>query len=149
MKAITFLKTFCLVAILVCSANFTYAQAARSGADAIIGTWMVPEKDAKVEIYKCGNEYCGKIVWLETDRKDTFNPDASLQSRSLNGVKIMSGMKYDAGDNEWNDGTIYNSRNGKTYSGYMQLQKDGKLFMKGYVYGMRWLGKSNVWTRVD
>jgi uncharacterized protein (DUF2147 family) len=29
------------------------------------------------------------------------------------------------------------------------LQKDGKLFLKGYVLGMPFLGKSTLWTRYE
>ena len=36
-----------------------------TGPDQIIGVWMVPEKDAKVEIYHSEDGlYYGKIVWL-------------------------------------------------------------------------------------
>ncbi len=145
------LFAFCLL-FFVCSTAFANA----GDSDAILGTWMVAAKDAKVEIFKCGDKYCGKIIWLKkakdadgNARVDSKNPDKALRSRTLEGLQIVNDFVYDSGDNEWNTGTIYNSRNGKTYSGYMQLQKDGSLFLKGYVMGMRFLGKSQTWTRVE
>lgn len=129
---------------------------AQSGADGILGTWMVPEKDAKIKVYKEGNQYFGKIIWIAepnnsdgTPRKDIHNVDASLRNQSIEGLIVMQNFKYDADEKEWIDGTLYNSRSGKTYSGYLKLQKNGSLFLKGYVMGMRWMGKSNVWTRVE
>jgi len=35
------------------------------GSDDILGVWNNQEKDAKIEIQKCGEKYCGKIVWLK------------------------------------------------------------------------------------
>jgi len=145
------LITFCFI-LFACSSTFANA----GDGDAILGTWLVAAKDAKVEIFKCGDKYCGKLVWLKkpTDAKgkartDDKNPDKALQSRTLEGLQMVNDFAYDASDKEWNTGTIYNTRNGKTYSGYMQLQKDGSLYLKGYVMGMRFLGKSQTWTRVE
>jgi len=129
---------------------------AQSGGDAIVGTWMVPEKDGKIKVYKKGDAYFGEIIWIEepnntdgTPRKDIHNADENLRSQPIVGLQVLKGFKYDAGEKEWIDGTVYNSRSGKTYSGYLKLQKDGTLYLKGFVMGMRWMGKSNVWTRVE
>lgn len=127
---------------------FTYTSIASSGPDTIVGTWMVGDKDAKVEIFKCGTKYCGKIVWTSTKRVDQYNPDTKLRSRDVVGVQLLNGFAFDAKANEWSGGTLYNTRDGKTYSGYMVMNKNGTLFLKGYVMGIRWLGKSDTWTRV-
>jgi uncharacterized protein (DUF2147 family) len=42
----------------------TTSSYAASGED-ILGVWNNQEKDAKIEINKCGEKYCGKIVWLK------------------------------------------------------------------------------------
>lgn len=34
-------------------------------ADAVIGTWLTASGKAKVQIYKEGDKYNGKIVWLK------------------------------------------------------------------------------------
>ena len=127
---------------------FTYTSIASGNPDTIVGTWMVGEKDAKIEIFKCGNKYCGKIIWTSTKRVDEHNPDAKMRSRDVVGVQLLNGFAYDAKANEWSGGTLYNTRDGKTYSGYMMMNKNGTLFLKGYVMGIRWLGKSDTWTSV-
>jgi len=124
-------------------------------ANAILGTWLVEDKDAQVEIYSCGDKFCGKIVWLEAPndeagnpRKDKLNADKSLRDRPIMGVNLMQDFVFDG--TTWSDGTIYNSRDGKTYAGYLKLNEDGSLFMKGgyKIMGMM-IGKSNTWTRVN
>ncbi len=153
------MKLFLQQMLMVFLVSFLFGNnvvQAQSSADEILGTWMVPEKDAKIKIYKEGNQYFGKIIWIAepnnsdgTPRKDIHNVDASLRDQTIDGLVVMQNFKYDADDKEWIDGTLYNSRSGKTYSGYLKLQKNGSLFLKGYVMGMRWMGKSNVWTRVE
>ncbi len=141
-------KFFLLVALTV-SMLFSGKIFAQS-ADDIIGTWMVGEKDAKVEIYKdkSRGKYCGKVIWTKTDRVDEHNPNPELRSRKVAGIIIFDNFYFEEKSKEYN-GNLYNSRNGKTYTGYMKMQKDGTLFMKGYIMGMKWLGKSDTWTRVN
>ena len=62
-------------------------------------------------------------------------------------LQILKDFVYDAEDKEWEDGTIYDPKNGKTYSCYMTL--DGtKLNVRGYV-GVSMIGRTSVWTRVQ
>ena len=121
--------------------------------DVLLGKWWNGEKDAHIEIYTCTNGLCGKIVWLEepneedgTPKIDDENPDEALQSRPLMGLDILSGFKY-IGDNKWEEGTIYNPRDGKTYSCYLLLQEDGMLKVRGYI-GFSLIGKTQYWERV-
>jgi uncharacterized protein (DUF2147 family) len=39
-------------------------------ADDILGVWLNEDKDAHVEIYKEGNKYFGKIIWLKNPIDD-------------------------------------------------------------------------------
>jgi uncharacterized protein (DUF2147 family) len=139
---ITFVKTLAIAISL-----FFGMQVFAQNADAVLGTWLVPEKDAKIEIYKdkARGKYCGKVVWTSTKRTDEHNPNPDLRSRDVVGVVLFDNFYYKDGEYL---GTLYSTRDGKTYSGFMRLKEDGTLFMKGYIMGMRFLGKSNVWTRV-
>ena len=44
--------------------------AADNEADELMGIWLNHEKDAHVKVYKCGEVYCGKIVWLKEPEED-------------------------------------------------------------------------------
>ncbi len=148
----SFLPACMLLLVMSC---FSFVNAL-AGGDDITGVWMVPEKDAQVEVFKCGDNYCGKIVWLDveteadgTPRKDINNKDKALQSREIMGMQMLSGFSYNADSDKYEGGNVYNSRDGKTYSGYIQLLDNGDLYLKGgyKVFGYI-IGKENTWTRV-
>lgn len=81
-------------------------------------------------------------------KKDNLNPNEKLRSRVLMGTTILTGLKFDSGDKEWADGTIYDTKSGNTYSCFAKLNSDGTLYFKGYLMGMRFIGRSTTWTRV-
>lgn len=123
-----------------------------SESDEILGVWLTGSKKGKVEIYNCGKKYCGKIVWLKdpfyedgSPKRDKNNPDSKFHQRKIIGTVILSGFEYEE-DYEWEDGTIYDPDNGKTYSCILTLQEDKKtLEVRGYV-GFSWIGRTEYWT---
>ncbi len=138
-------------------APFTTVQAQDVKADDVVGVWLTQYKDSKVEIYKDGGKYFGKIVWLETPidsitgkpKVDDKNEDPNLRNRPIMGMKLLENFVFD-GDDEWEDGTIYDPKKGKTYSCYMEFpDKDNKdrLKIRGYI-GVSLLGRTVYWTRV-
>ena len=121
-------------------------------AEEILGLWDAGE--SHVEIYACGDRLCGRIAELDEpldedgkEKLDTNNPDPALQSRPLIGMDLIAGFVR-GGKKKWEDGTIYDPRDGKTYKCVMKLQRDGTLKVRGYV-GLPLLGKTVVWTRVE
>jgi uncharacterized protein (DUF2147 family) len=133
---------------------FTYAQT--QGADAIIGKWLNEDKDAHVQIYKESGKFYGKIVWLNEPNEpatglpklDDDNEDESLRSRPVMGMILLKDFVYDGDDEEWEDGTIYDPKNGKTYDCYMNFDETGILKIRGYI-GISWIGRNTYWTRVQ
>lgn len=127
--------------------------------DDIIGTWDTENNDAKVEILKCGEKYCGRIVWLKepdypagsregppgTPKKDHNNPEPVLRTRPVLGLLIMRDFRF-SGGNEWKDGRLYDPEKGKTYSGRMTLVSPGQLNLRGFV-GISLFGRTAKWTR--
>lgn len=93
------------------------------------------EKDGKYYAYGIGNSD-GTISY------DVNNPDAKLKGRSLRGVVFMWGLEKDG--NEWDDGKIYNTSNGKTYSASAKFDGD-TLKVKATVWG---IGKTLSWERI-
>ena len=125
----------------------------QTAADKVLGKWYTDDKETIVEIYKTGGKYFGKVVWLMeeneddgTAKVDDDNPDPKLQSRPIMGLNILKGFSYDTEDKEWADGTIYDPKNGKTYDCYMWMETPGELQIKGFVLGMRFIGRSTAWT---
>lgn len=121
-------------------------------ADAILGKWINPSGEGQVQIYKKGSKYFGKLMWMkfpnEADGKpklDSQNPDKTLKSRPKLGIELLKDFVYD-GENVYEDGTIYDPKNGKTYSCKMTLNGDN-LKIRGYI-GISLLGRSEIWKRV-
>ena len=107
----------------------------------------------KVEIYRLGDKFAGKIIWTKdmyeadskTLKKDSRNSDEKLRSRSILNLDILTGFTYD--DGQWTGGEIYDPKSGKTYDSKMKI-KGGSLEIRGYV-GSPMFGKTTVWTRVS
>lgn len=120
--------------------------------DDITGTWLSQKKDGKIEIYKSGNEYAGKLVWASkmyepdgiTSKKDKNNPNEQLRSRNLKDLPMLSGFVFKNGT--WTDGRIYDPESGKTYRSIIKLTNN-KLNIRGYI-GISLFGRTTEWTRV-
>ncbi len=119
---------------------------------AILGEWLNEDKDAKVNIYEKEGKYYGKVSWLkepnEDDGKpkvDNENPDESKRSRPIAGLLLLKDFYY--AEKEWKGGTIYDPKNGKTYDCYMALESSNQLKIRGFVMGMRAIGRTTYWTR--
>jgi uncharacterized protein (DUF2147 family) len=120
----------------------SYAQQA----DKVLGVWLTEDKQGKIQIYKQGNAYFGKIIsGNEPNRVDDKNPDEKLRSRKLIGAVILSNFVFD-GKGTWEDGKIYDPNNGKTYSCLMKFKNDNTLEIRGYV-GIAMFGRTAYWTR--
>jgi uncharacterized protein (DUF2147 family) len=125
-------KGIALFLLLVVMQLSAFCQAK---ADEIVGYWQTSGKNpAKIQIYKTGDRYNGKIVWLKqptengVPKTDKKNPDKARQLRPIIGTEILSSFHFD-GDDEWEDGKIYDPESGKTYSCYISL-KDRSMLEK-------------------
>lgn len=113
------------------------------------GLWQTPTRGGQVEISKCGNGLCGRLVsseGLKADPalKDVNNANAALRGRALKGLTILTG--FSGGPQEWTGGSIYNAEDGKTYSGTLTMDGDNSLKLRGCVVVP--LCKTQVWTRL-
>ncbi len=132
---------------------FTQTGFAQTQKTAIVGTWLNEEKVAKIEIYQQGEKFFGKIVWLKEPNEngrpktDHHNPDKAKHKTPILGLLILKDFEF-AGKSTWENGTIYDPKDGKTYSCYLTLQPDKKLKVRGYV-GVSLLGRTTIWTRVN
>ncbi|MCE7994627.1 MAG: DUF2147 domain-containing protein [Roseivirga sp.] len=128
------------------------AAAINNDGDEILGLWLTDDKRAKIEIYKVGEEYSGKIVWIykTTDDNgnpilDDENPDEELRKKPILGLNLIKGFTYEKG--KWVDGSVYDPDNGKTYDCVMKL-KGNRLEVRGYI-GFTMFGRTVVWTKAE
>lgn len=139
--------------ILLFLGFYSFAGIAQE-AEKIVGIWWNEEKTSKIKVEKKDGNYIGTVVYMIPEKYvngkpplDDKNPDKALQSRSVVGLQILDGFEYDAKDKEWKNGKIYDPKSGKTYDCYAWFEGDELLKLKGFVMGMRWLGKSSEWHR--
>jgi Uncharacterized protein conserved in bacteria len=130
---------------------FFYKSLYAQKADDVVGQWYSEKNESLIEIYKTGNKFYGKIIWLKEPLRDgkpkvdDKNPDEKLRNRPLIGLVILKDFVFD-GKDEWSDGQIYDPKSGKTYSCYMELENKDKLKIRGYI-GISLIGRTTYWTR--
>ncbi len=144
------MKKFVLT--LVISLFTTLISIATNNPDAVLGVWKNGEGTGLVQIYKKGERYFGKIVWLKipnnpdgTPRVDVNNPEEKLRTQPLKGLENLRNFKF-VGENKWEEGNIYDPKNGNTYSSTMRLINGNSLEVRGYI-GVSLIGRTDTWTR--
>ncbi len=116
-----------------------------------VGTWK--NEKATFEIFDQGGKLFGKILTLKEPndvngkpKTDIKNPDTSKRSVPTIGLVFLKNFTA-AGNGKWENGTIYDPENGKTYSSYMQMTGNDKIEVRGFI-GISLLGRSQNWTRI-
>ncbi len=124
--------------------------------DAIEKVWYNAEKTSKIEIFKATDgSFYGKITWLKEPndkngkpKLDKNNKETSQQNQPVLGLLILKKFKKSSTANEYEDGTVYDPNNGKTYCGKLTLQAK-ELKLRGFICGWSWLGRNSVWTLAE
>ena len=75
------------------------------------------------------------------------HPDQNLHSRPLLGLVNLWGFKYDEENDHWQDGHIYDPKNGKEYKCTISLKDKNTINVRGFI-GISLIGRTDVWTRV-
>lgn len=101
--------------------------AAQACGDACFGRWLTPDKDAVIEVSRCGNEICGLLVAFDSTgypNRDQQNPQRDLRGRPLCGLRVLGGRI--GSDDQLLRGWVYDASDGKKYdlSGVRQRDPD-------------------------
>jgi uncharacterized protein (DUF2147 family) len=145
------------VAALALSVAGAAAQApapkpAATAATGIPGVWIDDKGDGAIEIGPCGEKLCGRIVWVKDPNDDKgkplvdhFNPEAGKRKRPICGLPVIGGLKKQA-NGSWDEGWIYDPKDGKSYDLEVTQKGTDKLQIKGYL-GMKFMSETFIWTR--
>ena len=139
---------FALVAVFFFSAA-AYAQSP-------VGMWRTiddetGEPKSVVQIYEQDGELFGKIAKILPEGRSAICDicEGEYAGKNLVGAVILKDMERD-GD-EWEDGSITDPKNGKTYSAKMSLKDANTLEVRGFIkvplLGSS-LGRTQTWYRV-
>lgn len=76
-----------LIALHACLLSFSQEK---KSADAILGTWLTGEGNGIVEIYKNGEKFQGRIVWLkEPNDPGLANPELMLNILTKHSIAVQ------------------------------------------------------------
>ncbi|WP_375456390.1 DUF2147 domain-containing protein [uncultured Methylobacterium sp.] len=106
------------------------------------GLWLTETGDSKVRLSRCGAGYCGTLVSTAGRGLDANNPDPALRTRSVVGVQIVSATSATA---DGYSGTLYNPKDGKTYSGSLRMTGPDAIEVSGCVMSV--FCKRQTWKR--
>ncbi|AII54023.1 DUF2147 domain-containing protein [Hymenobacter sp. APR13] len=119
-----------------------------------LGVWADDSGDSHIELYRCGEQLCGRLVWLRNPadangkpRLDVKHPSPERHTQPLLSLTVLQNLRYNAETDRWEDGEIYDPENGRTYSCYVAAAGKDRLEVKGYI-GFSLIGKAHYWQRV-
>ena len=145
-----------LLLFAILTLGYTAEASLNPNADAIVGQWMSVQGNVKVQVYRDGDEYKGKLVWFkDTDdkskpmntRTDENNPDPRLRQRKVIGMQVLSKLRYNPKSMRWENGVIYDAKTGKEWSSVASLTKTGLLNVKGF-WHFEFIGKTMTFKKV-
>jgi len=118
-----------------------------------VGVWIDDTGKGAVKIEICTpTTLCGKIYWLKEPlgangepKIDRYNPEPSMRTRPICGLPVLGNLSQLA-EGGFDNGWVYDPKEGKSYSVALDLVNADTLKVTGYK-GMRFLGKSLIWTR--
>src|ERR1700761_3214679 len=136
-----FVKSAFFLSVLLLGTDVTTALAADP-----TGDWRVADGVANVRVAQCNGNMWGVVSWeKEPGGRDNNNPDATKRNRPTLGMPILIDMKKNAGTESW-EGSVYNAKDGQTYSASITPADADHMEIKGCVMGF--LCGGEPWTRV-
>lgn len=129
-------------------------------ADKVCGNYEANHegKRSKVKIFKMDNgKYRAQVYWVDNMknpdgslRTDVKNPDKSKRNVPSDKIVLIQEVSYDAKENKWNNGEIYDPTSGKVYSVELFFDEPGTLTLRGYItiFGKK-VGKKVFWKKID
>lgn len=119
------------------------------------GLWIDHTGDGAIELAPCAkapDQLCGTIVWLKstTDAagqplRDGYNEDERLRRRPICGLPVIGGLRRQPAGS-YDEGWIYDPRQGKSFDLELTLKAADRLQVTGYK-GVKFLSRTFVWTR--
>lgn len=118
----------------------------------VIGVWESEEKNLQIEMFEDNGQFAGRMIYFKCSSEqimrtctDTENPDKTLTTRKLLGLKLVTKLEY-KGMNVWDNGKIYDPNTGRTFEARIQLTDPNTAIVRGY-WKFKWIGRSMVFYR--
>ncbi|MEE4199728.1 DUF2147 domain-containing protein [Erythrobacter sp.] len=137
-----------IMTILLLLATLVAGGTSANAAEPIAGRWVTEERDAVVEIGRCGSSWCGRIARFlvpppdGADQRDVNNPEPALRKRRLLGLPVLSSFREE--EDLW-CGRIYDPKSGKSYRSVIRRTGANTIEVKGCIGPFC---QAQVWRRV-
>lgn len=129
---------------LICSLFMVAGTAlAQGNADAIVGNYSTVRNgvNSKIKISRQSNgTYRAQVTWVDnlkmpdgSIRTDIKNKDAKKRNVRADQIVLIESVSYNAKDNCWENGQIYDPTSGKTYKVKLDFKSDKRLRVRGYL----------------
>jgi uncharacterized protein (DUF2147 family) len=150
------MKTLKFSLALFAFLSFGILTSNAQSADDLIGVWQPSEGTSYVKVEKQGDKYYGKVVWLKEPnddqgkpKVDAKNPDKTLQSRPIKGMRMLNDFVFDGKNKEWKSGTIYDPKSGNTYYCTIRQKSQNQIEVRGSLDQSGLIGRTDVWVKVE
>jgi uncharacterized protein (DUF2147 family) len=136
-----------LLPALIAASAVMAAAGAASAAD-VTGLWATDSDNGQVQIYRCGEGICGKLIDADQiranpEQTDHYNKNKAQRGRKVKGLVLFAG--YKGGPAEWTGGQIYDPKSGDTgRTGKIRLVSANALEVKGCLGP---ICRTKHWTR--
>jgi len=128
------------------------AAAPAQPGDELLGEWWTESRQGRIRFVRHNDgTYRGIVSWrpanLDTEDSpaiDRNNKNPKLRTRPMLGLVLIWKLVYE--DGSWNDGYVYNPRNGSSYRFEAKLLDKDTLKIRGYA-GISLFGASQIWKR--
>lgn len=127
-------QTGTLAGMLLSSA-FGFTQSQLPG-DQILGNWQLGDGSMRIQVYKDGDSYSGKTIWLS----------AASKHKEI-GKVVLWNLDYDTSTKEWSEGKIQLPDMDHSANCIITLKDKNTAEVTGY-HGLRWLGKKKKLLRI-
>lgn len=118
--------------ISIATAVFAHAAPAQTAAP--YGVWLRMESGTAFDFYNCADKLCAKVIAVSKPQ----------DSKAIGTVILRNAVKNEDGD--W-AGDLYNTEDGKIYSGTIAVKKQNELTLTGCL--ISFLCKSETWKRAQ
>lgn len=116
------------------------------------GVWYDDTGQGAVEIGPCRDRLCGRIVWLRDPLDsagrpltDGLNSDPARRQRPICGLPVIGDLKRQS-TGAWDEGWIYDPKQGKQFDVELKLRAADALQVTGYL-GFKFLSETFLWRR--
>ncbi|RUA34779.1 MAG: DUF2147 domain-containing protein [Bacteroidetes bacterium] len=140
------------ISLLVLFIGISFAALSQSN---VTGKWKtIDDETGKeksiVEIYEKDGKVYGKITKLFRGPEEEQDPicdecPGDRKDKKIIGMEIIRGMEWDESDDEWDEGTIMDPKDGKVYDCVLWREGD-ELKVRGYV---AFFYRTQTWEKVN